>query len=285
MTNYSRYSYHAHRALTHASLLVQRYRHPFVDTGHLLVGVMLTEGSIGCKIMLEMDLRAAQAEPHLQALYPILNLVGPEARAGEALEMTLELAASESAWLSHHYVGTEHLLLGITRTNAGNASALLRRLGTSPELLRSRVRRALNEGATELDLQMAKHMARLSELSRRAFNAAEQLAVTLDQPQVTIGHLLLVLAQETRSPTSQLLRDSGLDEARLRTGLASGDGVLMVRIERVLNQVLDLVEKVGSHYTGTEHLLLALLNDPAGSAALAAYGVRLDRLRGRLIPE
>lgn len=273
----STYSHHARRALTHASLLVQRYRHPFVDTGHLLVGVMLAEGSIGWQVMQSMGLSAAQAEPHLQALYPMVDVPGEVSNA-DALNMTLELAASEAEWLSHHYIGTEHLLLGLTRSNAGNASALLRRLNTSPEYLRSRVRRALSEGTSEADLQMV----RLSELSRRVMYAAEQLAISLGHSQVGIGHLLLVMARERRSTTSPMLLACGLDETRLRDGLARGDGLLLVSIDRILNQVRDLVERVGSHYTGTEHLLLALVNDPAGQAALNAYGVRPETLEAYL---
>jgi ATP-dependent Clp protease ATP-binding subunit ClpC len=273
----STYSHHARRALTHANLLVQRYRHPFVDTGHLLVGVMLTEGSLGWQVMQAMGLNAAQAEPHLQALYPIMDMPG-EASNADALNMTLELAASEAAWLSHHYIGTEHLLLGLTRSNAGNASALLRRLDTTPEYLRSRVRRALSEGTSEADLQMV----RLSELSRRVIYAAEQLAHSLGHADVGIGHLLLVMARESRSQTSPMLLACGLDETRLRDGLARGDALLLVSLDQILNQVRDLVERIGSHYTGTEHLLLALVYDPAGQAALHAYGVRLDVLEARL---
>ena len=84
---------------------------------------MLAEGSIGWQVMQSMGLSAAQAEPHLQALYPIMDVPGEVSNA-DALNMTLELAASEAEWLSHHYVGTEHLLLGLTRSNAGNASAI-----------------------------------------------------------------------------------------------------------------------------------------------------------------
>ncbi len=279
MTDENRYSHHARRALTHARLLVTRYRHPFADTGHLLVGVMLTEGSIGYHVLLEMNLTAGRAEPYLQALYPLIDLPDAGLRNADTLEQTLELAASEAAWLSHHYIGTEHLLLGITRTNAGNASALLHRLGTTPEAVRSRVRRALTEGASEYDLTSAKQVARLSELSRRVMNAAEQLAAELGHPHVGIGHLLLVLAQENRSSTARLLRASGLDETRLQAALASGDPALLESIERMLGGVVDLVERMGSHYTGTEHLLLALLNDPTGSRVMRFYGAQPDALR------
>ena len=125
-------------------------------------------------------------------------------------------------------------------------------------------------------------LTRLSELSRRVMNAAELLAHSLGHPGVGIGHLLLVMARESRSPTSPMLLASGLDESRLYAGLARGDDLLLVSIDHVFNQVRDLVERVGSHYTGTEHLLLALLYDPAGRAALYAYGVRLDLLEAYL---
>lgn len=278
MTNDSRYSVHARRALVHARRLAAQLRHAQVDTGHLLVGVLCTEGSIGWRVLDEMSLSAAQAEPHLRSLHPEAQAVENEPPFAEALNQTLELAASESAWLSHHYIGTEHLLLGLTRTNAGSASALLRRLGLTPEQVRSRVRRALTEGASELDVQTAKHTLRLSELSRRVITAAEQLAVTLDHPTVGIGHLLVVLAQETRSPTARLLRDSGLQLEQLRADLTAGDPALRAGIEPVLNRVLELVEALGSHYTGTEHLLLSLVYNETGSAALRTYGADVDFL-------
>ncbi|MBZ0286447.1 MAG: hypothetical protein K8I30_02450, partial [Anaerolineae bacterium] len=56
MRTYSRYSHHARRALSHARILVSRFHHPYVDTAHLLVGVMLTEGSMGCKVLHDMDI-------------------------------------------------------------------------------------------------------------------------------------------------------------------------------------------------------------------------------------
>lgn len=124
--------------------------------------------------------------------------------------------------------------------------------------------------------------ARLSELSRRVLNAAAQLALSLDHPHVGVGHLLLMMALETRSPTSPMLLACGLDETRLREGLAQGDAALLVSINPLLGQLRDLVEQVGSHYTGTEHLLLALVHDPAGQAALLTCGVRLDLLERHL---
>ena len=83
MPSYSRYSHHARRALTHASLLVRRFLHPRVDTGHLLVGVMLTNGSIGYQVLSELELEAEVAAEYL-ALLPLPLDEPPESPANDA---------------------------------------------------------------------------------------------------------------------------------------------------------------------------------------------------------
>lgn len=282
MPGYNRYSHHARRALSHARTLVTRFRHPLLDTAHLLVGVLLTKGSAGGQVLLELDINPDTAQRHLKSLYPRIEPPPDDIDHAADLDEALALATDEANWLGHHYVGTEHFLLGITRTNAGNASTLLHLLNVSPEHVRYRARHALKEGPVEPDLQLAKRNARLTELSRRVITAAEQLAVTLDHPMVGLGHLLLVLLHEERSSTYTLLQDSGLDEARLRRALDSQDAVLLVSIEGILNIALDRAESMGSHYTGTEHLLLTLLLDPSGISVLEQYGVDTGDIRHRL---
>ena len=282
MPSSNRYSHHARRALSHARALVTRYRHPLMDTAHLLIGVLLTKGSVGGQVLLELDINPEIAQRHLKGLYPRVEPPPEEVDHSAELDEALALATDEANWLGHHYLGTEHFLLGMTRTNAGNASTLLHLFNVSPEHVRHRTRQALKEGAAEPDLQIAKRNARLTELSRRVITAAEQLAVTLDHPSVGLGHLLLVLLHEERSSTYRLLQESGLDSARLREGLEAQDSVLLLSIEGILNVVVDRAESMGSHYTGTEHLLLTLLLDPSGISAMEYYGVDTHDLRRRL---
>jgi ATP-dependent Clp protease ATP-binding subunit ClpC len=155
-------------------------------------------------------------------------------------------------------------------------------LDVSPEQVRRYVRRALSDGLTEFNLQDAKRNARLSELSRRVINAAEQMAVSLDHHTVGLGHLLLMLALEPRSPTSALLRECGLDEARVRQGLDRRDPGLLLSVETVLERAFDRAQRMGSHYTGTEHLLLTVAQDEAGAALLRQYGVDPEDVCRRL---
>ena len=57
----------------------------------------------------------------------------------------LELAVDEARRLGHHYIGTEHLLLGLVRQDEGVAIDVLKRLGVKPDDVRRQTRRVIQE--------------------------------------------------------------------------------------------------------------------------------------------
>ncbi|MGN6813740.1 MAG: ATP-dependent Clp protease ATP-binding subunit, partial [Thermomicrobiales bacterium] len=56
----------------------------------------------------------------------------------------IELAVDEARRLNHHYIGTEHLLLGLVREGEGIAAGVLESLGVSLEKLRAQVIQVLS---------------------------------------------------------------------------------------------------------------------------------------------
>lgn len=282
MPGLDRFSYHARRALTQAEMMARRFRHPRVDTGHLLAGVMLARGSIGCAALIELQLRPEQVVAQLATLVEPLDAPPDTTLYDAALDIALELAADESSWLGHHYIGTQHLLLGITRTNIGNAADLLSRLDVPPDQVRKRVRAMVIDGLTEFLFQLARRDARFSELARRALAAADQLAAAQHDVLPGMGHLLLALYRERRSATSGLLRASSLDEARLQALVQAESIGTLAGYDEVLAQAIEFADRLGSHFVGTEHLLLALVLDSAGGQLLEQVGVDVDDLRGRV---
>lgn len=273
-----RFSHHAQRAITHANTLAVGFQHPQVDTGHLLVGVMLAEGSIGAQIMQELQLSPTVAGVFLKRLLPRVEEVPDPMRSADTYAKALEDSSLESEWLGSHYVGTEHLLLGITRTNPGNAVELLRLVDITPEQIRRRVRHALQDFPPGFSLDSARANVRVSELSRRVLNAAEQIAFSLEHPGVGIGHLLLALARERRGVTGTILEHSGLDHLRLETALNKREHLPLTSIEPFLQDAVERSEKLGSHYVGADHLLLSLSLLPPGVALLQRYGAAADRV-------
>jgi len=279
MALHHRYSHHLRRALAHATQLADEFGHPRQETAHLLVGVRLAEGSIGAQVLQDFDLPVAVARVYLKRL-----MVTQENRAGPipqdaTFDKALEQAADEATWLDHHYIGTEHLLLGITRTNLGNAMKLLRLLDITPDHLRRRLRHVIMDGKIEFSLEAVRSNARLSELSRRVLNAAEQESVSRDHHVIGLGHLLMALARERRGVTSPLLKQSGLDAHAVEQSLRNPHKSQLISIETVIAEAINQAEKLGSHYVGADHLLLALTTLPDGAQLIQQYGASSDRIQ------
>ena len=283
MLNLHRYSHHAKRALSHAGDLARQYAHPHIDTAHLLVGVILAEGSIGAQVLLDLDLTEQLARVYLKRLMPTLEISltdpQPPIREHNSYYQALLIAEDESDWLGNHYIGTEHLLLGITRSNFGNAIRLLKFVDISPEQLRRYVRNTLNDGHTEFTLAMARRNARLSEIGRRTLYATEQIAVSLEQTQVGLGHLLMALAQEKRGVTAEILEQSNLNQDQLKLDLKNPVPQLKLSIEHVIFHAVEQAEKHGNHYVGSDHLLYAMTQLPQPRALMTTYNVRIDKVK------
>ncbi len=114
--------------------------------------------------------------------------------------------------------------------------------------------------------------ARLSELSRRVLNGAEQFAEQMGHRYIGLAHLLLVLSGERRSACAGLLREVGLNTAALEANLIKPRPVTGGPLHDLIDRAVDCAEGFGSHYTGTELLLLTLALDPRGARLLRRYG-------------
>jgi ATP-dependent Clp protease ATP-binding subunit ClpA len=278
----SRFSQHARRTLSQARLLAQDYQHDEIDTDHLLLGILYEKGSLGFQVLNELAVDVRLAELEVRVLHAVNDPAVAFLNLTRALRRVLSVAAEESHNFGHRYIGTEHLLLALSDCRDGAVAELMQALNLNPEKVRRRVRLLLNDGISEVNLEITRRMARLSELSRRVLNAAAQLA---DDRPVGLGDLLLVLAREQRSIVSRLLRANGLQHTSLAAAVAASrfDLHLSTRasesaLEDVIDHAVDLAGQLETHYTGTEHLLLALTLDPDGIALLEEFGVNRDSL-------
>ena len=85
--------------------------------------------------------------PQAQGEPGSVTLTIPAERFTEKTRLVLELAREEARAMRHNYVGTEHLLLGLTREGEGIAVGLLRMFGATLEkrLQQNQRRRSLNK--------------------------------------------------------------------------------------------------------------------------------------------
>jgi len=280
-----RYSQHARRSLIRARLLAQEFKHGVVDTDHLLLGIWRTEGSIGALVLNDFDIHRESAEAIIREMHPPQEEPPTPIPYSKNLQFVLLYAADESYWLGHHYIGTEHILLGLVRSGTGQLSNALYQLNISGTQVRQRIRLLLNEHVYESTLEAVRRSARLSELSRRVLNAAAKLAEENNHPAAGLEHLLLVLAREQRSMATRLLLETGIEQGQLTQDIRKlrADPVMAATaLDEILARAVDLTEKLGMHYIGTDHILLAMTLDDEAIALMTHYGVDVPNLQARL---
>jgi ATP-dependent Clp protease ATP-binding subunit ClpC len=118
-----------------------------------------------------------------------------------------ECAREEAAAMMHHYIGTEHLLLGLLGEPEGMAGRALAGLGVEVDVVRRDVQRIVGLGdepvAEDETLPLTPRMQEIVALADRA-------ADTLGAPLSGTKHLLLGLVREGNGVANVVLADHGV---------------------------------------------------------------------------
>ncbi len=135
---------------------------------------------------------------------------------GNILEMlsssaqeALNLSANEAVRLNFDYVGTEHLLLGLSRESI--SSKILMDLGVNLGDLRKEVEDLIGRGNAAAEKEIP-----LSPRSKRALELALEEARTAGERFIGSEHLLLGLIREGEGIAAQVLKKRGVDLTRAR---------------------------------------------------------------------
>ena len=115
MSSMERFTQRARRVLSLAHQEAERMRHNYIGTEHLLLGLIREEGGVAGRVLRELGLESARVEEMVE------RLTGPGQHRGGKLDLSpgtqqvLEFAVEEARRMGHHYIGTEHILLGLVR--------------------------------------------------------------------------------------------------------------------------------------------------------------------------
>jgi ATP-dependent Clp protease ATP-binding subunit ClpC len=145
-----RFTQRARRVLSLAQEEAERLQHNYIGTEHLLLGLIREEGGVAGRVLRELGLEQRRVEELVERMTRATtrtSSVQPELSPGT--KRVLELAVDEARRMGHHYIGTEHLLLGLVRLTEGVAIDILKRLGVSPEEVRRQTRRVLQESPVQ----------------------------------------------------------------------------------------------------------------------------------------
>ena len=140
MDRFDRFSDNARKVLMLAQDEAQRFKHNYIGTEHLLVGLVRVEEGVAARVLTGMNVDLSKVRTAVEFIIgqgdrPTVGEVGLTPRA----KRVIELAIDEARRLRHEYVGTEHLLLGLVREGEGIAAGVLESLGVNLDRVRHQV--------------------------------------------------------------------------------------------------------------------------------------------------
>ena len=111
--------------------------HSAIGTEHLLLGIVHEGQGVAARTLEALGIRLAAVRHAIEREVPrggspAVGTLSFTARAKTALENALR----ESLQLGHNYIGTEHILLGLMRTDDSRAARVLSDLGATFEGVR-----------------------------------------------------------------------------------------------------------------------------------------------------
>jgi Clp amino terminal domain, pathogenicity island component len=145
-----RFTQRARRVLSLAQEESERLKHNYIGTEHLLLGLLREEGGVAGRVLRDLGLELHRVQDLVEELTDTTSRFPPvPAELSPGTKRVLELAVDEARRMGHHYIGTEHLILGLVRQSDGVAIDVLKRLDIRPEEVRRNTRRVLQESPVE----------------------------------------------------------------------------------------------------------------------------------------
>ncbi|MBI2853669.1 MAG: ATP-dependent Clp protease ATP-binding subunit [Chloroflexi bacterium] len=145
-SRFEKFSERARRALTLAQEEAQRFNHSYIDTEHVLLGLVREEDGMAAKVLVNLGVGLSKVRTAVEFIMgrgekPSTGELGLTPRA----KRVIEFAVDEARRLNHSYIGTEHLLLGLLREGEGVAAGVLESFGVTLERVRAEAVRLLSQ--------------------------------------------------------------------------------------------------------------------------------------------
>ncbi len=282
MSSMERFTQRARRVLSLAHQEAEGMRQNYIGTEHLLLGLIREDGGVAGRVLRELGLESERVQEIVERLTGTGSSPGGKLDLSPGTQQVLELAVDEARRLGHHYIGTEHLLLGLVRYGEGVANDVLRKLGVTPEQIRRQTRRVLQESSSSRRSSSERKSSQ-GEKQQQKTPLIDQLATDLtslaeeDKLDPVVGRVMeierviQILARRTKNNPA-LVGEPGVGKTAIVEGLAQrileGDVPAPLLDKRVLQ--LDVGSLVaGTMYRGQfEERLKRVIDELKASKAI-----------------
>ena len=137
-------------------------------------------------------------------------------RFTERARQVVVLAQDEARLLKHNYIGTEHLLLGLLRSEDSPAWAVLQSLGVGLEEARAHVASIVGPGEDDVTGQVP-----FTPRAKKVLELSLREAVSCGHDYIGTEHILLGIVRENDGIAAKVLLEFGADADTVREAVMS----------------------------------------------------------------
>ena len=146
-SRFEKFSERARRVLSLSQEEALRFNHNYIGTEHILLGLVRETEGVAARVLSNLGIELSKVRSAVEFIIGR----GEKPVSGENIGLTprakrvIELAVDEARRMSHHYIGTEHLLIGLMREGEGVAAGVLESLGVTLDKVRAETQRLLSQ--------------------------------------------------------------------------------------------------------------------------------------------
>ena len=254
-SGFERFSEGARRVLTRAQGEAQRLGHSYIDTEHILLGLVAEESGIVSKVLnnFGISLNKIQAAVEFVIGKGEKRAVSGEVDLAPRAKRVIELAVDEARRLNSNYIGNEHLLLGLLRESGGVACSVLESLGITLERTRDEVNRVARQEVmrTRAGSRVATRTPTLDQLGTdlTALARADKLDPIIGRNK-EIERVVQILSRRTKNNPA-LMGEPGVGKTAIVEGLAQR--IVAKEVPEVLHGKRIVALDIGALVAGTKY--------------------------------
>lgn len=136
---YNRFTSDAKKVLQYAQDAAQKFRHNYVGTEHILLGLVLNRSGLAGQLLSQLGLTSENVSRAIEQSIGLGSVAPTELRLTPRTKQAMELAVSEANRLGQNYVGTEHILAGLLQEGSGMAIRILEGMDITPDAVEQKL--------------------------------------------------------------------------------------------------------------------------------------------------
>ena len=220
-----RFTQRARHVLSLAKENAEEMNHAYIGTEHVLIG-LLDEGGTASEALDELGLDSKRVKTLVQRMSrSATRRPAGRVELAPGTKRLLELAVEEARRQGQHYIGTEHLLLGLVRQTDGIVIDILRQFGVTPEQVRHQIQKSLSEGPVTTGRASAKGKEKnktpiVDQLTTDlTTKAAEGKLDPVIGREMEVERVIQILSRRTKNNPA-LIGEPGVGKTAIVEGLA-----------------------------------------------------------------